>query len=106
MNKTLRTLLLAACAATGALQTGCGTLMPGSSERPQGQAAVERTGAAVKKALVDELGIAASAIGVSVDGGKVTLTGFVESDAERRRAVTAAQRVDRVDRVDDRIEVK
>lgn len=64
------------------------------------------TEATVKQSLMETLGIAATAIGVRAQGGQITLTGFVETEAEKARAIAAAREVQGVNRVDDRIEVK
>jgi len=87
-------LLLGACA---------GPAERPNDERGQRGFAVE---AAVKQALRGELGIAATAIGVRSKGSRVTLTGFVETADQRRRAVATASGVPGVTRVNDRLETK
>lgn len=56
----------------------------------------------VKSSFVVDPVVSASAINVDTTAGVVSLTGFVDSDQERRRAVQLAQDITGVRRVDAR----
>lgn len=71
---------------------------------------VTRDDKAIRKAVEEELDwtpdVNATHIGVSVDGGRVTLSGAVDSIAERTAATKAALRVEGVSGVEDDIAVR
>lgn len=84
--------------------TGCGTFGNERDEAAKGPEAVLE--ANVKKALISGADIDAAAIGVGISGNRVTLTGFVASEAERRRAEEATGQVEGVEQVVNQIEVR
>ena len=84
--------------------TGCGTFGNERDEAAKGPETVLE--ANVKMALISDADIDAAAIGVGISGNRVTLTGFVASEAERRRAEEVAGQVDGAEQVINRIEVR
>ena len=60
----------------------------------------------VKSALLGDPDVKGMAIDVETVGGDVQLSGFVDSQAQRNRAVDLAGRVEGVDRVVDKITVR
>jgi hyperosmotically inducible periplasmic protein len=60
----------------------------------------------VKIALVEEPALDAAAIFVDAQGARVELSGFVDSPAERDRAVAVAQEVPGVQQVTNSIQVR
>ncbi|MEO8486733.1 MAG: BON domain-containing protein [Betaproteobacteria bacterium] len=126
MNTRKRmTLLAAMMAAAGLMAAGCGER---SAERvgtsidrttskvaASTEAAVDKAASAVgdaaitgsvKTALIAEPGLKALEINVDTAGGIVTLTGTVDSSANKARAVQVAQAVTGVVSVVDRLEAK
>ena len=61
---------------------------------------------AVKTRLIEDGQLAAAAIGVDAQAGRVILDGFVDSDQARQRAAELARQVSGVAVVDNQIEVK
>ncbi len=95
------------CLLTGLLLVGSfGCSAPLGPASPPLAQDDRRTEAQVKAALTEALGLAAAAIAVEASDGVVTLSGFVESSAERDRARSAARAVREVRRVVDRVELK
>ncbi len=84
--------------------TGCGTFDNERDQAAKGPEAVLE--ANVKMALISDADIDAAAIGVGISGNRVTLTGFVANEAERRRAEEIAGQVEGVGQVINRIEVR
>lgn len=84
--------------------TGCGTFGTDRDHAAKGPEAVLE--ANVKKALISDADIDAAAIGVGISGNRVTLTGFVASEAERRRAEQVAGQAEGAGQVINRIEVR
>ncbi|SFN55111.1 BON domain-containing protein [Mycetocola miduiensis] len=72
--------------------------------------AIQKDDKTIQRAVEEELDwtpdVNATHIGVSVDGGRVTLSGAVDSIAERTAATKAAYRVDGVTGVEDDIAVR
>ncbi len=62
--------------------------------------------AKVKAALLADPDVKGTAVQVETLRGQVQLSGFVESQAQARRAVDIAQRVEGVDRVIDKMSVR
>jgi len=62
--------------------------------------------AKVKSALIDDKAIKSTDISVKTEHGKVTLSGFVGSQAEAERAVAAANKVEGVKSVSDKLHTK
>lgn len=65
-----------------------------------------QTALAIKAALIEAPGLAGSAIDASFANGRVTLTGFVETQEQRDRAVDLAREQTGVEAVVDEIVVK
>lgn len=86
------------------LFAGCQSLWSDKSAQPAAQAAVEAV--RIKALFLEEPNLAGSAIAVEFDAGRVVLSGFVETQEQRRRAETIAATQDDVDEVVNRIEVK
>lgn len=87
------------------LASGCGSLSM-SPSADTAAATDERIAAEIKRALFDELGIAASAIGVQMQSDSILLHGFVETDAERRVAEQKTRALAGRRSVQNTIEVK
>jgi hyperosmotically inducible protein len=60
----------------------------------------------VKSALLGDPDVKGMAIDVETVGGNVMLSGFVDSQAQRERALNLAGRVEGVSRVTDKISIK
>lgn len=60
----------------------------------------------VKTALIEEPGLAGSAIDIDFRDGEATLTGFVETEAERRTALRIVTRQEGVTAVVDELVIK
>jgi hyperosmotically inducible protein len=60
----------------------------------------------VKTALLADPDVSGTAISVETLNGRVQLSGFVDSDAQARRAVDLASRVEGVKGVDNKMSVK
>ena len=84
--------------------TGCGTFGTERDEAAMGPEAVLE--ANVKTALISDADIHAAAIGVSISGKRVTLTGFVANETDRRRAEQIAGQVEGAEQVINRIELR
>lgn len=84
--------------------TGCGTFGNERDDAAKGPESVLE--ANVKTALISDADIDAAAIGVGISGNRVTLTGFVANEAERRRAEQVAGQVKGAEQVINRIEVR
>jgi osmotically-inducible protein OsmY len=104
MNPGRRRFLTGLCAAPTAMLSGCAA--PPSPTPDQDAAADRQTALRVKAAMSHALGLAAAPIEVDVVDGVVTLRGFTATGAERDRAASAAQGVERVQGVRNRIEVR
>lgn len=95
-----------------ALLAGCTAVLLGSgSEPPRGEQSAGLSGdaattAAVRERLDREPGLAQQSIGVSTYGGRVTLTGSVNTYTERNLAGQVARTVSGVTGVDNRIRVR
>ncbi|MFA7386260.1 MAG: BON domain-containing protein [Thiohalobacteraceae bacterium] len=83
---------------------GCALFGTEQDEAAKGPEAVIE--ANVKKALIGAQDVDGAAIGIIVEGGRVTLDGFVANAAERRRAEQLSERVEGVEQVINRIEVR
>ena len=83
---------------------GCALFGTEQDEAAKGPEAVIE--ANVKKALIGAQDVDGAAIGIIVEGGRVTLNGFVASTAERRRAEQLSEQVEGVEQVINRIEVR
>jgi len=99
-----RTTLASALLAAGLLVGGCAS-SPHSESAGQyvGDSAVT---AKVKTSLAADPITKARQINVETYKGVVQLSGFVDSDAERRRALVLARNVNGVSEVDDKMTVK
>ena len=94
-------LLCAAFAFTAAATSGC------SHQTTVGQKVDDTViTTKVKSALLGDPDVKGMAINVETVGGDVQLSGFVDSQAQRSRAIDLAGRVDGVGRVVDKITVK
>jgi len=60
----------------------------------------------IKARLLEAPDLAGAAIDVELEGGRVTLGGFVETSQQRSRAEAIAREHDKVDTVDNKITVK
>ena len=60
----------------------------------------------IKASLIAEPGLAGAAIEVKIEGGKVVLSGFVETEAQSRQAVRIARDQKGVSAVVNRLVVK
>ncbi len=98
----LAALLVSACAS--ALLVGCASPWPNESAQLAEQDSATALG--IKAALIDEPGLAGAAIDVTMVEGRARLTGFVESDRQRRLAARIAGAYDGVRGVDNEIVVK
>jgi osmotically-inducible protein OsmY len=74
-----------------------------TAQEPAASATLETR---VKLALVDEPAVDAAAVFVEATGGQVRLSGFADSDAQRRRAVDTARGVAGVTSVESRIRMR
>jgi len=86
------------------LVTGCAS--PWRNESADLEAQDSQLALTVKAALIEAPGLAGSAIDVASAGGRVTLTGFVETETQRDQAVEVAGDQAGVSRVVDEIVVK
>ena len=82
------------------LLVGCATMESGQSARATANDATITT--KVKSNFVADPLVTASAINVDTSGGVVSLTGFVNSEQERQRAIQLAQSVAGVRQVNAR----
>lgn len=85
------------------LLCGCAGLTGTITPEPRDDAIIATK---IKAALIDDPALDAAAIHVESDAGAVTLSGFVETEAQRRLAETLARSVDGVKQVSNQIEVK
>lgn len=60
----------------------------------------------IKARLLEAPDLAGAAIDVELEGGRATLSGFVETSEQRSRAEAIAREHDKVDKVDNKITVK
>jgi nucleoid-associated protein YgaU len=74
------------------------------AQRPQGRDAQEQK-AATLAGLIWQLGLPVDDLGIRVKGDQVTLTGKVESQAEREKIVLVVGNTEGVGRVDDQLQV-
>lgn len=107
MNRHLNR-LLAVLAVIGAASWGCSPQTPPPGEdRAAGDVFRDvTTTASVKLALAFEPGVSATGIDVDTDGGTVTLSGEVDSEAERQLAKKVAEDVGGVEEVMNQIQVR
>lgn len=83
---------------------GCAILQPDAVEEPERADAVLAT--RVKAQLIEDGTLDAAAIFVEADGASVHLSGYVETEAQRQRALALTRAVEGVNVVSDDIEVK
>ena len=85
---------------------------PGASKREPPRVTAQEPAASatletrVKVALVDARNVDGAALFVEARDGKVRLSGFTDSDAQRLRAIDTARAVDGVRSVESRIQVR
>ena len=106
MNASRRS-ILAAVAAAALMAAGCASTEP-ESRRSVGETAGDAAVTAkVKTAIATDVGArTATAVNVNTYNGVVQLTGFVDSDEQKRRAEEAAKQVDGVKSVKNDIRIK
>lgn len=85
------------------LVSGCSTLDQGLSGMPQQDSGDEIR---LKAVLLEAEGLAGSAINVTIDGDKILLDGFVETDSQRQRAEDLMRENSGLNDVINRITVK
>ena len=90
------------CALLSVCTVGCSSISRSSGVEQQNQA----TAAEVKVALAREPGVSAAPLNVVADNGVVTIDGFVETDAQKRKIQQAASRVEGVTEVRLQVEVR
>jgi nucleoid-associated protein YgaU len=73
-------------------------------QRPQGTDVQEQKAAALVR-LIQQLGLPVDDLGIRVEGDQVTLTGKVESQAEREKIVLVVGNTEGVSQVDDQLQV-
>lgn len=86
------------------LLTGCAGFLANESAELSSQDAPEAV--RITAALLDEPGLAGSAIDVQFEKGRVTLSGFVETQEQRQRAEQIARQQEGVTEVINNIEIK
>jgi nucleoid-associated protein YgaU len=74
------------------------------AQRPQGTDVQEQKAAALVR-LIQQLGLPVDDLGIRVEGDQVTLTGKVESQAEREKIVLVVGNTEGVSQVDDQLQV-
>jgi len=74
------------------------------TQRPQGTDVQEQKAAALVR-LIQQLGLPVDDLGIRVEGDQVTLTGKVESQAEREKIVLVVGNTEGVSQVDDQLQV-
>ncbi len=84
--------------------TGCQPLWRDGPAQPSAQGTTEAM--RIKAAFLEAPDLAGAAIDVEFDAGRVVLSGFVETQAQRHRAGTIASGKEGVEEVVNRIEVK
>jgi osmotically-inducible protein OsmY len=85
------------------LLSGCAGIMPGQiTQEPRDDAIIATR---IKAQLIEAKDLDAAAINVESDQGMVTLSGFVETDAQKQQAATLAGDVSGNRRVINNIEV-
>lgn len=99
-----RAMIFAMALALVSLVTGCAT--PWQNESADLDAQGSQLALTVKAALIEAPGLAGSAIDVASAEGRVTLTGFVETEVQRKQAVEVASDQPGVNHVVDEIVVK
>jgi hyperosmotically inducible protein len=89
------------CAAIATTTVGC------AHDTSMGQKVDDTTiTTKVKTALLGDPDVSGMAISVDTVGGNVMLSGFVDSQAQRQRALDLAGRVEGVSRVTDKMSIK
>lgn len=84
--------------------TGCAGFLANESAELSNQDTPEAV--RITAALLDEPGLAGSAIDVQFEKGRVTLSGFVETQEQRQSAEQIARRQEGVTEVINNIEIK
>lgn len=84
--------------------TACTALSPEAVDQPLRDDAIIAT--KVKAELIEDETLDAAAIRVVSEAGRVSLDGFVDSEAQKQRAGELAQSVDGVSGIDNRLTIR
>lgn len=104
MNRRRRLVPLLLAASASVLIQGCAS--PRGNESAQLEHQDSPVAIEIKAMLLEKQSLSGSAIDVSAEDGDVVLTGFVETQDQKREAEAVASQHDQAGRVRNKIEVK